>query len=68
MPGIHYVIARCIKDIFCRYKTMKGFQVNRKAGGDTHRLPVELGVEEAVNITKEDIGKKISVEEYNAAC
>ncbi|MCL1934333.1 MAG: isoleucine--tRNA ligase [Candidatus Azobacteroides sp.] len=68
MPGIHHVIARCIKDIFCRYKTMKGFRVNRKAGWDTHGLPVELGVEKALNITKEDIGKKISVEEYNAAC
>jgi len=68
MPGIHHVIARCIKDIFCRYKTMKGFQVKRKAGWDTHGLPVELGVEKALNITKEDIGKKISVEEYNAAC
>ena len=68
MPGIHHVIARCIKDIFCRYKTMKGFLVNRKAGWDTHGLPVELGVEKALNITKEDIGKKISVEEYNAAC
>jgi len=68
MPGIHHVIARCIKDIFCRYKTMKGFQVKRKAGWDTHGLPVELGVEKALNITKDDIGKKISVEEYNAAC
>ncbi|MBN1463633.1 MAG: isoleucine--tRNA ligase [Paludibacteraceae bacterium] len=68
MPGIHHVIARSIKDIFCRYKTMKGFQVNRKAGWDTHGLPVELGVEKALGITKEDIGKKISVEEYNAAC
>ena len=68
MPGIHHVIARCIKDIFCRYKTMKGFQVQRKAGWDTHGLPVELGVEKALNITKDDIGKKISVEEYNAAC
>ena len=68
MPGIHHVIARSIKDIFCRYKTMKGFQVKRKAGWDTHGLPVELGVEKALNITKEDIGKKISVEEYNAAC
>ena len=68
MPGIHHVIARCIKDIFCRYKTMKGYQVKRKAGWDTHGLPVELGVEKALNITKEDIGKKISVEEYNAAC
>jgi isoleucyl-tRNA synthetase len=68
MPGIHHVIARSIKDIFCRYKTMKGFLVNRKAGWDTHGLPVELGVEKAMGITKEDIGKKISVEEYNAAC
>ena len=68
MPGIHHVIARSIKDIFCRYKTMKGFKVNRKAGWDTHGLPVELGVEKALRITKEDIGKKISVAEYNAAC
>ncbi len=68
MPGIHHVIARSIKDIFCRYKTMKGFLVNRKAGWDTHGLPVELGVEKSLGITKEDIGKKISVEEYNAAC
>jgi len=68
MPGIHHVIARSIKDIFCRYKTMKGFLVNRKAGWDTHGLPVELGVEKSMGITKEDIGKKISVEEYNAAC
>ncbi|MDR2683195.1 MAG: isoleucine--tRNA ligase [Dysgonamonadaceae bacterium] len=68
MPGIHHVIARSIKDIFCRYKTMKGFLVERKAGWDTHGLPVELGVEKALGITKEDIGKKISVEEYNAAC
>ena len=68
MPGIHHVMARSIKDIFCRYKTMKGFQVMRKAGWDTHGLPVELGVEKALGITKEDIGKKISVEEYNAAC
>lgn len=68
MPGIHHVIARSIKDIFCRYKTMKGFQVKRKAGWDTHGLPVELGVEKALGITKEDIGKKISVAEYNAAC
>ncbi len=68
MPGIHHVIARSIKDIFCRYKTMKGFLVNRKAGWDTHGLPVELGVEKAMGITKEDIGTKISVEEYNAAC
>ena len=68
MPGIHHVIARSIKDIFCRYKTMKGFLVNRKAGWDTHGLPVELGVEKSLGITKEDIGKNISVEEYNAAC
>jgi len=68
MPGIHHVIARSIKDIFCRYKTMKGFQVKRKAGWDTHGLPVELGVEKTLGITKEDIGKTISVEEYNAAC
>ncbi|MDR1632542.1 MAG: isoleucine--tRNA ligase [Dysgonamonadaceae bacterium] len=68
MPGIHHVIARSIKDIFCRYKTMKGFRVNRKAGWDTHGLPVELGVEKTLGITKTDIGKKISVEEYNAAC
>ena len=68
MPGIHHVIARSIKDIFCRYKTMKGFQVKRKAGWDTHGLPVELSVEKALGITKEDIGKKISVAEYNAAC
>lgn len=68
MPGIHHVMARSIKDIFCRYKTMKGFQVMRKAGWDTHGLPVELGVEKAMGITKEDIGKSISVAEYNAAC
>ena len=68
MPGIHHVMARSIKDIFCRYKTMKGFQVKRKAGWDTHGLPVELGVEKALGITKEDIGKKITVAEYNAAC
>ena len=68
MPGIHHVIARSIKDIFCRYKTMKGFLVNRKAGWDTHGLPVELGVEKSLGITKEDIGKKITVEEYNNAC
>ncbi|SFU60916.1 Isoleucyl-tRNA synthetase [Porphyromonadaceae bacterium KHP3R9] len=68
MPGIHHVIARSIKDIFCRYKTMKGFLVNRKAGWDTHGLPVELGVEKSLGITKEDIGKTISVEEYNNAC
>ncbi len=68
MPGIHHVIARSIKDIFCRYKTMKGFLVNRKAGWDTHGLPVELSVEKSLGITKEDIGNKISVEEYNNAC
>ena len=68
MPGIHHVMARAIKDIFCRYKTMKGFLVNRKAGWDTHGLPVELAVEKALGITKEDIGKKISVDEYNNAC
>ena len=68
MPGIHHVMARSIKDIFCRYKTMKGFHVKRKAGWDTHGLPVELGVEKALGITKEDIGKTISVADYNAAC
>jgi isoleucyl-tRNA synthetase len=68
MPGIHHVIARCIKDIFCRYKTMKGFLVERKAGWDTHGLPVELGVEKKLGITKEDIGKKISVADYNKEC
>jgi len=68
MPGIHHVMARAIKDIFCRYKTMKGFRVHRKAGWDTHGLPVELSVEKALNITKEDIGKKISIEEYNQSC
>ena len=68
MPGIHHVMARSIKDIFCRYKTMKGFLVKRKAGWDTHGLPVELGVEKAMGITKEDIGKTISVADYNAAC
>lgn len=68
MPGIHHVIARSIKDIFCRYKTMKGYLVRRKAGWDTHGLPVELGVEKSLGITKEDIGKKISVDEYNACC
>lgn len=68
MPGIHHVMARAIKDIFCRYKTMKGYLVNRKAGWDTHGLPVELGVEKMLGITKEDIGKKITVEEYNDAC
>ena len=68
MPGIHHVMARTIKDTFCRYKTMKGYQVKRKAGWDTHGLPVELGVEKSMGITKEDIGKTISVAEYNAAC
>jgi isoleucyl-tRNA synthetase len=68
MPGIHHVMARTIKDIFPRYKTMKGFQVKRKAGWDTHGLPIELGVEKELGITKEDIGTKISVEDYNAAC
>ncbi len=68
MPGIHHVMARAIKDIFCRYKTMKGFRVHRKAGWDMHGLPVELSVEKSLNITKEDIGKKISVEDYNKAC
>ena len=68
MPGIHHVLARTIKDTFCRYKTMKGFLVNRKAGWDTHGLPVELGVEKALGITKEDIGRTISVADYNAAC
>ena len=68
MPGIHHVIARTIKDLFCRYKTLKGFQVNRKAGWDTHGLPVELGVEKEMGITKEDIGSKISVQDYNKAC
>ena len=68
MPGIHHVMARTIKDIFCRYKTQKGYKVNRKAGWDTHGLPVELGVEKALGITKDDIGKSISVEEYNTAC
>ena len=68
LPGIHHVMARSIKDIFCRYKTQKGYQVKRKAGWDTHGLPVELGVEKELGITKEDIGTKISVEEYNEAC
>ncbi len=68
LPGIHHVMSRTIKDIFCRYKTMQGFQVKRKAGWDTHGLPVELGVEKELGITKEDIGKKISVEEYNQKC
>ncbi len=68
LPGVHHVLARAIKDIFPRYKTMKGFQVKRKAGWDTHGLPIELGVEKELGITKEDIGKSISVEDYNAAC
>jgi isoleucyl-tRNA synthetase len=68
LPGIHHVMARAIKDIFCRFKTQKGFKVDRKAGWDTHGLPIELGVEKELGITKEDIGKKISVEAYNAAC
>lgn len=68
MPGIHHVMARTLKDIVCRYKTMRGYQVLRKAGWDTHGLPVELGVEKALGITKEDIGKKISVDEYNESC
>ena len=68
LPGIHHVMARAIKDIFCRFKTMQGYQVHRKAGWDTHGLPVELGVEKELGITKEDIGSKITVEEYNKAC
>jgi isoleucyl-tRNA synthetase len=68
MPGIHHVISRTLKDLVCRYKTMQGFQVKRKGGWDTHGLPVELGVEKLLGITKEDIGKSISVEEYNATC
>lgn len=67
-PGIHHVMARAVKDIFCRYKTLKGFQVNRKGGWDTHGLPIELQVEKELGITKEDIGKKISIAEYNARC
>ena len=68
LPGVHHVLARAIKDIFPRYKTMKGFQVKRKAGWDTHGLPIELGVEKELGITKEDICKTISVEDYNSAC
>ena len=68
VPGIHHVMARAIKDIFCRYKTMKGFLVKRKAGWDTHGLPIEIAVEKFLGITKEDIGKKISVDDYNKAC
>ena len=67
-PGIHHVLARTIKDTLCRYKTMKGFYVPRKAGWDTHGLPVELGVEKEMGITKDDIGKTVSIEEYNAHC
>src|SRR5690606_25067220 len=68
LPGIHHVMARSIKDIFCRFKTIDGYQVKRKAGWDTHGLPVELGVEKELGITKEDIGRSISIEEYNEAC
>jgi isoleucyl-tRNA synthetase len=68
LPGIHHVISRTLKDLVCRYKTMQGFRVNRKGGWDTHGLPVELGVEKLLGITKEDIGKKISVEDYNKQC
>ena len=68
LPGIHHVMARTIKDVFCRYKTLMGYQVNRKAGWDTHGLPVELGVEKELGITKDDIGKTISIEDYNTAC
>ena len=67
-PGIHHVMARTIKDIICRYKTMKGYRVLRKAGWDTHGLPVELGVEKEMGITKEDIGRTVSIEDYNARC
>src|SRR3954469_12302789 len=68
LPGIHHVISRTLKDLVCRYKTIQGFHVPRKAGWDTHGLPVELGVEKELGITKEDIGKKISVEDYNKKC
>ena len=68
LPGIHHVMARAIKDIFCRYKTQKGFQVKRKGGWDTHGLPIEISVEKTLGITKEDIGSKISIEDYNKAC
>ena len=68
LPGIHHLMSRAIKDIFCRYKTMQGFEVERKACWDTHGLPIELGVEKELGITKEDIGKKVSIEEYNEAC
>jgi isoleucyl-tRNA synthetase len=68
MPGIHHVMARALKDLVCRYKTMQGFKVERKGGWDTHGLPIELGVEKELGITKENIGKKISVAEYNQKC
>src|SRR6476661_11165094 len=68
LPGIHHVMSRSIKDIFCRYKTLKGFQVKRKGGWDTHGLPIELSVEKTLGIRKDDIGKKISIEEYNQIC
>ena len=68
LPGIHHIIARTIKDLFCRYKTLQGFRVNRKAGWDTHGLPVELSVEKMLNLTKEDIGSTISIKDYNLAC
>ena len=68
MPGIHHVISRTLKDLVCRYKTMQGYEVKRKGGWDTHGLPVELGVEKMLGITKEDIGKKISIAEYNETC
>src|SRR6266478_7561914 len=68
LPGIHHVMSRAIKDIFCRYKTLKGFQVKRKGGWDTHGLPIEISVEKTLGIRKDDIGKKISVEDYNRAC
>ena len=68
LPGIHHVMARAIKDLFCRYKTQKGYQVVRKGGWDTHGLPIEISVEKTLGIRKEDIGKKISVEDYNKAC
>src|SRR5690606_10538467 len=68
LPGIHHVMARAIKDIFCRFKTLQGYQVKRKGGWDTHGLPIELSVEKTLGITKEEIGKKISVEDYNKAC
>src|SRR4029077_12690887 len=68
LPGIHHVMARAIKDIFCRYKTLKGYQVKRKGGWDTHGLPIELSVEKTLGIRKDDIGKKISIAEYNKAC